>query len=339
MAFGQFRAVRSMDQRNMRPFRHGPAKSLVNLALPGGIGEMVVAADHMRNGHVMVVHNHGQHIGWRAIGAQQHEIVEILVGPCDLALHLIADAGFTLLRRAQAKHRLDSGGRVAGLAIPPAAIVARRTALGTGFFAHVVEFLLAGIAGIGAALRHKPFDSFAVPSGAGKLIDDVAVMIEAQPGQSVENGRNCALCRALAVGILDSQKHPATKALGIQPVEQGRARPANMQIAGRGWRKARDDGCRHDENPKIMGKNGAQAEQALSLAPASCSMCADDVKAGGSVAKPPVFRLRQGICGRAGDGGARSSGRGGWGPGRPRRKLAAGVLGHAARPVDNGIRD
>ncbi len=68
----------------------------------------------MRDAHVMVVHDDGQHVGRRAVGAQQHEIVEVLVGPGDATLHLILDNRLTFQRRAQADHRLGAGGAVAG---------------------------------------------------------------------------------------------------------------------------------------------------------------------------------------------------------------------------------
>ena len=50
---------------------------------------------------------------------------------------------------------------------------------------------------------------------------------------------------ALAVGILDAQQELAAGVAGVEPIEQRRARPADMQVAGGRGRKARDDGLGH----------------------------------------------------------------------------------------------
>jgi hypothetical protein len=45
--------------------------------------------------------------------------------------------------------------------------------------------------------------------GAGVLVRRLAVPVEAEPGQAVEDGRDRRLGRALAVGVLDPEQHPA----------------------------------------------------------------------------------------------------------------------------------
>ena len=54
---------------------------------------MIVAADDVGDGHVVVVDHDREHVGRRAVGAQQHEVVEVLVLPDDAALDLILDHG------------------------------------------------------------------------------------------------------------------------------------------------------------------------------------------------------------------------------------------------------
>src|SRR5205807_10027992 len=49
------------------------------------------------------------------------------------------------------------------------------------------------------------------------------------------------LRRALAVGVLDAQQHPAAAPARVQPVEQSGARAADVQKAGRRGSEARDD--------------------------------------------------------------------------------------------------
>ena len=77
--------------------RHGPAQRLIDLGLAEGVVEMVVAADDMGDAHVVIVHHHREIIGRRAVGAQDDEIVELLVGDRDLALHQIGDGRGALL--------------------------------------------------------------------------------------------------------------------------------------------------------------------------------------------------------------------------------------------------
>ncbi len=55
---------------------------------------MIVAADDMRDVHVVIVDDDGEHISRRAVGAQQHEVVEIFIRPGDPALHEIFEHGF-----------------------------------------------------------------------------------------------------------------------------------------------------------------------------------------------------------------------------------------------------
>jgi competence protein ComEC len=70
-------------------------------------------------------------------------------------------------------------------------------------------------------------------AGALELEDGVAVPIEAEPAHPVEDRVDRRLGRARAIGILDAQQELAAVMAREQPVEQRRARAADMQIAGR----------------------------------------------------------------------------------------------------------
>ncbi len=83
----------------MRHDRHVPAERLVDLHLPRGVGQVVVAADDVGDAHVVVVDDDGEHVGRVAVRAQQHEVVELLVGEDDLALHLVVDDRLAVLPR------------------------------------------------------------------------------------------------------------------------------------------------------------------------------------------------------------------------------------------------
>ena len=99
---------------------------------------------------------------------------------------------------------------------------------------------------IGAAARQQLAGDFGVPGGAGELVDDFAVPVEAEPGQPVDDRGDRLRRRALPVGVLDAQAEDAAFAVqlvmaGEQPVEQRRAGAADMQKAGRGRGKTDDD--------------------------------------------------------------------------------------------------
>ena len=95
---------------------------------------------------------------------------------------------------------------------------------------------------IGVARSEQAFRYLAVPRGAGELVDDVPIPIEPEPAEPVENRIDGTLGRALPVGILDAQQHPAAEMTGIEPIEERRARSPDMQVPRRGGGKARNDG-------------------------------------------------------------------------------------------------
>jgi len=101
---------------------------------------MVVAADDVGDAHVVVVDHDREHVGRRAVGAQQHEIVEVLVLPGDPALNLVLDHGLAGLRRLEPDHRLHPGRGIARIAVAPAAVIELGSALGAGGLAHRREF-------------------------------------------------------------------------------------------------------------------------------------------------------------------------------------------------------
>jgi hypothetical protein len=123
VALGELGAVRPMDQRDVRHHRHGPAERLIDLGLARAIGEVIVAADDVGHAHVVVVDHHRQHVGRRAVGAQQHQVVEVLVLPGDAALHLVVDRGLAGERGLEADHRLDVRARFGRVAVAPAPVI------------------------------------------------------------------------------------------------------------------------------------------------------------------------------------------------------------------------
>ncbi len=181
MALGEFRAVRPVDERDVRHDRNTPAERVVDLALACRIGEVIVAADDMSDTHVVVVDHHGQHVGGRAVGSQQHQVVQVLVLPRHAALDLVFDDGLTGERRLEPDHRLDAGRGFARIAVAPAAVVELRAALAARGLAHLRELLGARIAMVGLAGGEQLLRHFSMARRTGELVDRLAVPIDAEP--------------------------------------------------------------------------------------------------------------------------------------------------------------
>ena len=218
-----------------------PAERLVDLGLAGGVGQVVVAADDVGDAHVVVVDHDRQHVGRVSVGTQEHEVVEVLVGERHLALHPVVDDGLAFLLGAQADDRGDAGRRLGRVAVAPASVVAHGLALEPRLLAHRLELLVARVAAVGRAPGEHLVHGLAVAAGAVELADRLAVPVEPEPLEAVENGVHRGLRRALAVGVLDAQQERAAEPLRVEPVEQRRARAADVQEAGRGGREAGDD--------------------------------------------------------------------------------------------------
>ncbi len=105
---------------------------------------------------------------------------------------------------------------------------------------HGIEFLGGGVAAIGPALGQQLFGHLAVPVGARGLVDGLAVPIEPHPFQPVQDRRDGLRRRAGAVGVFDAQQEGPAQMAGVEPVEQGRARAADMQKAGGRGRETQD---------------------------------------------------------------------------------------------------
>src|SRR5690606_37339626 len=79
------------------------------------------------------------------------------------------------------------------------------------------------------------------PIGAAHL--GPLVPVEAQPAQAVENGCEGLLGGALGVGVLNAEDEGAAVVAGKEPVEERRASPTHVQVAGGTGRKTGPNLC------------------------------------------------------------------------------------------------
>ena len=77
--------------------------------------------------------------------------------------------------------------------------------------------------------------------GARELIGDIAIVVETEPVQPIQNRGDGLFGGSCAVGVLDPQQVLAAHAAGKKPIEQSRSRASYVEVAGRRGGKARDD--------------------------------------------------------------------------------------------------
>ena len=158
---------------------------------------MVVAADDVGDAHVVIIDYDGEHIGRRAVGAQQHQIVQVLVLPDHAALDLIVDHRFACQRRLEPDRRLHACGRLARLHRDRASVRHRSSARPSrrAALAHLRKLLRTCIAVIGAPLREQlrpRLDHSPSRAARANLVDRLAVPADAEPPQAVETASMAA---------------------------------------------------------------------------------------------------------------------------------------------------
>ena len=97
---------------------------------------------------------------------------------------------------------------------------------------------------IGAAGGEHRARDLGVPCAALRLMHDIAVPMQAKPIEPVDDRVHRLARRARAIGVLDPQAEQAGMMLREQPIEERRARAANVKEAGGRGGEADDDG--HD---------------------------------------------------------------------------------------------
>ena len=105
----------------------GPAHRFVELEVPGPAREPLLPADHVRDLHVVVVHEHGEVVGGEAVGLHDDEVVLEGVLEGDVATDEVGEGGDTGAVHAEAQDRgLPAGALVGFLGgnLPAATIVA-----------------------------------------------------------------------------------------------------------------------------------------------------------------------------------------------------------------------
>ena len=246
LALAHLGAVGVEDQRQVAEHRLLEAQRLEQQDVLGRVADVVLAADHVADGHRGVVDHHGEVVERRAVGADDDEVAAE-VGGVDLdpvadqvvpADDAVADAephgGPASLRLAR--------GALLGRQVRAAADVAGRLLRGLLGLAVGIELVRAAVAGIGGVGGEQPLGRGRVVGqalhlavrrvGPGLLETGHARALVPRDPEPVEAVEDVLLERLGAprdVGVLEAQHERATGVPGEQVVEQRRPRGPDVE--------------------------------------------------------------------------------------------------------------
>jgi hypothetical protein len=181
---------------------------------------VVGAAHDVGDAGVVVVDHHREVVDGRAVGAGDHEVVLERVLELRLAPDDVDDRGDAFVGRTEA----DRAG---------ALVFAAEAALAVGLL-EGLDVLRPRGGAVGAAGREQLLDHLGVAVGPLGLEDRLAVPVDSEPLQRLEDLVDVLGRRALAVGVLDPQHHLAGGwAAGEEPVVERGPGAADVQRAGR----------------------------------------------------------------------------------------------------------
>ena len=227
MALGELAAVGAVQQRQVGVDRRRRAERLEHQQLLGRVGEVVLAADDVRDLGVEVVDRDREVVEHRAVGAGDHRIVEAGVGKRGVAADHVVDDRLALVGHVQADRAVGLG-------------LAAEAAVGAVGGLERLDVVAGRAGAIGVAGVQQLGERLAGGDRALGLEDRPLVPVEVQPAQRVEDLLDVLRRRARAVGIFDPQHERAGTAVRTvprrvrqQPVVQRGARAADVQRAGR----------------------------------------------------------------------------------------------------------
>jgi len=216
------------------------AESAVEEHLARRAGEEVVAADHVRDPHVVVVDHHAEVVDGHAVRAHDDEVVQIDVPEHDPALHVVVDDGLTLERGAEAER---VGGAAGGRrrALTAGAVVGGRPTRSERRLPARLELLGRAPAAIDGSGGEQRLGARSVEVQALALMVRTLVPGEAEPAEALEDGARRLLARALAVGVLDAQHEGAAVVAREEVAEERGADASDVERAAGTRREARPD--------------------------------------------------------------------------------------------------
>ncbi len=203
----------------------------------------------MRDPHPGIVHDDRKVVGRPAIGPHDDEVAEHVIGERDVTADEIGEGHIAKVRDPEAHGRglagLEPHARVAGRNVPTAAAVLRRQVRRQGGLSFDRQLLGRAEAVVGVTAREQvgrdlpiECETVSLPIRSERAADvRPFVPAEAKPPDVIEDGVLRRAGGTLRVGVLDAEHERATVPTREQPVEQRRARVADVQLARRTGRE------------------------------------------------------------------------------------------------------
>src|SRR4029079_10283574 len=218
------------------------------------VRQMLLGADDVRDLHLVIVDDDGEVVRRQAVGADADEVAERFLPPRDLAADQIVDGDVAVVRHVEAQrerrpHRELRGDLLRREAVTRAVVV-RRTLRGLGALALELQLLLGAEAAVGGARRQELLRGGAVVRDAlGLPVGRVRAAgvrpfapLQTEPAEIAEDHLLGLARGALDVRVLDAEDERAAVPAGEEPVENGGARAADVEVAGRRGGEADADG-------------------------------------------------------------------------------------------------
>ena len=196
VALGELFPVRAVDHRDVGEDGERGAERLIQGDLLRRVRDVIGPAQHVGDAHVEVVHDHGVVVERRAVGAEDHEVLDVFALEADGAVDGVVPGDLAL-----------------GDAQPDRALVRVRFPFG-----------------------EQLIGDFLMPLESRALKHRLLVPVEAEPGEAVEDDAGVLVRGAFLVGVFDAEQELAARVAGEEPVEEGGAGAADVEVA-RGRRR------------------------------------------------------------------------------------------------------
>ncbi len=223
---------------------HRPAERFEDFDLHTRIGDVVFAADDVRNLEVDVVNDAWQRVKKGAVFADQHRIAQRGRVDRDMAAHkigpILARAGELKTPVRLAAFRFELGA-VFGAELQRSAIIDRRLAGRLRDLAFAVEFILGLVRRIEQPRRLQLIGGLLVLGEAVRLVGALLPM-EPEPSEIILDALLELFGRAGKIGVVDTQEDAAALRDREEPVHQRSAYVADMDASRRGRRETEADG-------------------------------------------------------------------------------------------------
>ena len=231
-----------------------PAERVVHQIIFRGRGKIFAAADHVRDGHQVIVHHISKVIRRHSVALDQNAVFHVFKVHGNIPVHEIVIAARAVFGNVLADHVRHAAcefflnlffGKVQTVLVVTAVSVFVAQGFNPFLVAETVVrpaefnefFRIFGIDILSLALHVRPV----IPAHVRPFVVHNAGIF-----QGIVNDFHAAFHIALQIGVLDPQNKVAAALFGVQITVKGGSQPADMKIARRTGRKSRSYFFCHD---------------------------------------------------------------------------------------------